>query len=280
MDIYKHRVYLEDFEPNKTHLWIPSDSKDRFDNFTLKEYPDDESVQYYLNRPVEYKLNNSGFRTPDNFNSEDVGNVFLGDSHTFGIGLHLEHTWSHKLNKVVGGKFWNLGIGGTGATTHLRILLGYYKELNIKNIFHYAPFYPRYEFIMNGKPEVVLLNMYEESWRERYGTFCEESLINLDQRRFTYTTNTLAIKGLAAELGINYYVSEWKPKYTEFDGSLRARDFYHYSILQQHSIYEHFLKMYDKSIYEKYHRYENFCEGDEMMLYQNFGKIKNTKTIL
>ena len=34
----------------------------------------------------------------------------MGCSHTFGIGHHLENTWGFKLNNVIGGKFWNLGI--------------------------------------------------------------------------------------------------------------------------------------------------------------------------
>ena len=43
------------------------------------------------NISIEYKLNNEGFRTPDDFNSMDEGNIFLGCSHTFGVGLPIEN---------------------------------------------------------------------------------------------------------------------------------------------------------------------------------------------
>ena len=152
--IYRHKNDLDDrgFKSDYSYGFIETDSLEQWEK-TLKKYPDNPSVQYYLNNPIEYKLNNRGFRTPDNFNSKDIGNVFLGCSHTFGIGHHLENTWSYKLNNIIGGKFWNLSVGGTGVTSHFRLLLGYYKELNIKNIFHFAPKYPRYEFIENGRPQ-------------------------------------------------------------------------------------------------------------------------------
>ena len=93
----------------------------------------------------------------------------------------------------------------------------------IKNIFHYAPFYPRYEYIINDEPQVLSMSRYDKTWRKQFGTFCEDSLINEDQRRFMYDTNIYAIKGIAKELGVNYYVSDYMPKYSDFDGSLRVK---------------------------------------------------------
>ena len=128
MDIYKHRVHLQEYEPNNSYYWIPSDDKDRFFN-QLKITPEDPNLLYYKNNPIEYKFNNCGFRTPDDFNTIDEGNIFLGCSHTFGIGHHLENTWSYKLNQIIGGKFWNLSIGGTGVMTAYRLLKGYILSL-------------------------------------------------------------------------------------------------------------------------------------------------------
>ena len=48
-------------------------------------------------------------------------------------------------------------------------------------------------------------NVDSKEWKEKYGSLCEESFINRDQRRFMFDSMTYAIKGIAAELGINYY---------------------------------------------------------------------------
>ena len=129
-----------------------------------------------MENPIEYKLNNEKFRTPDDFNLIDEGNVYLGCSHTFGIGLHLENVWSYKLNQKIGGKFWNLSVAGTGVVSHYRILKGYYKELKIKNIFHFAPKYPRFEFIINHKP--FSFNMGADGVKYLQGNLFNNSFCN------------------------------------------------------------------------------------------------------
>ena len=136
--IHKLRCGWEKYKPNTTYDWITQNEEENFIS-NLKRYPNNESLLHYLENPIKYSLNNEGFRTPDDFNSTDEGNVFLGCSYTFGVGHHLENVWSYKVNDHIGGKFWNLSIGGTGVMSHYRLLVGYYKELKIKNIFHYLP---------------------------------------------------------------------------------------------------------------------------------------------
>ena len=279
MHLYKHRSYFEKWDKNKTYNWIPSDDKERFE-LAYKENPTDENLLYYLKNPIEYKLNNEGFRTFDDFNSTDEGNVFLGCSHTFGIGHHLENTWSYKLNETIGGKFWNLSLGGTGVTTAFRLLCGYSKELKIKNIFHYAPKYPRFEFIMNGEPTNLLINLYERSWDKKFGTFVRECLFDEEQTNFTYNSYIYAIKGLAKELGVNYYLLDWKPENLDLDGSLRARDLYHYSVKQQHFIYQEFLKLYDYKLYDQYGNYNENFSPNKINIYKDFAELKIEKTLL
>lgn len=252
--IYRHKNDLDDrgFKSDYSYGFIETDSLEQWEK-TLKKYPDNPSVQYYLNNPIEYKLNNRGFRTPDNFNSKDIGNVFLGCSHTFGIGHHLENTWSYKLNNIIGGKFWNLSVGGTGVTSHFRLLLGYYKELNIKNIFHFAPKYPRYEFIENGRPQFYIINDYNENWLPKFGNLLIDSLLTNEQTEFNWISYTYAIKSLANEIGCNYYLIEGDTgPHSHDDESLKARDLIHHTTMVHHQIYKDFLKLYDEDLYEKY----------------------------
>jgi hypothetical protein len=248
-EILKYRDDLND--KINTFKFIPSDGEDTW--FTNLKFKNNNSLKYYLDNPIEYKLNNCGFRTPDDFNSTDTGNIFLGCSHTFGIGHHLENVWSYKLNNVIGGKFWNLGMGGTGVASHFRILLAYYKELKIKNIFHFAPMYPRYEFIQNGKPKNYIIANYNEEWKSTFGDLMINSLLTNEQCEMNWITYTSAIKGLASEIGCNYYLIEGDAGWHGADdNSLQARDLMHHTTEYQHKIYKDFLKLYDENLYDKY----------------------------
>ena len=254
MDLYKHRVDLEyfGFLPNNEYDWCPGDIELLY-NGNRKKFPSNKSLDYYAENPIKYKFNNCGFRTPDNFNSTDEGNVFLGCSHTFGIGHHLENTWGWKLNELIGGKFFNLAIGGTGVMTHYRILKGFYKELNIKNVFHYAPLYNRYEFIVNHTPTSFIMGnlaAYHTEWQILFGDLLRDSLTNNDQTKFIYNSYIDAIRGLCYELGINYYLITDVDSVNNIDGSLQARDLHHYTVNYQNTIYENFVKLYDTDLYK------------------------------
>jgi hypothetical protein len=255
--ILKHRAHLDNsnYMFNNEYDFIDTDDETTWKN-NLKHNNDNfnkQSIEYYIQNPIKYKLNNCGFRTPDDFNNEDIGNVYLGCSHTLGVGHHLENLWSYKLNKIVGGKFWNLGIGGTGVATHFRLLLGFYKELKIKNIFHFAPKYPRYEFMENGMPQHYIINDYNKQWNLKLGNLLTDSLLTDEQCEFNWMSYTYAIKGLAKEIGCNYYLIEGDTGWHSMDDdSLQARDLIHHTTKIQHSIYQDFLKIYDNDLYEKY----------------------------
>ena len=75
-------------------------------------YPDSEHLNDYKDNPIEYKLNNYGFRTDDDF--------FDGDTQSYlGVLIRLELTslkkiYTYKLHQRIGeGKFFNLSCGGT-----------------------------------------------------------------------------------------------------------------------------------------------------------------------
>ena len=227
------------FHPiNTTTKWSNMDTENLF-NLNLKKNKNNETLNFYLENPINYQFNNFGFRTPDNFNNVDYGNVFLGCSHTMGVGHHLENTWSYKLNQQVGGKFWNISVGGVGIMTNFRLLLAHYKDLKIKNIFHYVPKYPRYEFYVDG--EFKILNI----GRDKLSDECVNLLGDLYQIELTHIPYTMAINQLAQNIGCNYYlINDFIPNKTSY--SIEARDLYHFSTNQQNQIYEKFLNKFNK----------------------------------
>ena len=209
---------------------------------------DNPTIKYYRENPIEYKFNNCGFRTPDDFNDIDQGNIFLGCSHTVGIGHHLENTWSYKLNEHIGGKFWNLGQGGSGVNTAFRLLYGFKDYLKGKTIFHFGPYYHayRYEFIIDSKPIQTNILYNDGKYAKKFlgDMLVEQSLVNDEVAHLDYRKNIYAIKSLAKEIGIDYHIlgDEIFDDLIE-DNSILARDLTHFSISKQNHIYKSFLKI-------------------------------------
>ena len=91
--------------------WVGADFESTFEE-NIKKYP--EYLQYYVDNPITYKVNKQYFRSTFDFkpNKKKKVNLFLGCSHTFGIGLHWEHTWPYLLSQNLDEDIINLGVPG------------------------------------------------------------------------------------------------------------------------------------------------------------------------
>lgn len=96
---------------DSTFYFIDSDSEELYKK-NLVEKPID---WLYRNGTITYKFNSLGFRCNE-LKDIDFDNyiLFLGDSHTEGVGLHLENTYPYQVSKKLYKSYFNLGIGGTG----------------------------------------------------------------------------------------------------------------------------------------------------------------------
>jgi len=218
----------------------------------LAKYPDNKELLHYRDNPIKYALNDYGFRTPDNFdNAEEEGNVFLGCSHTFGIGHYLENTWSWRLNQKIGGKFWNLSAPGTGIGTAARLLGEFKNKLKIKNIFLYTPFCYRYEVYeakkgvwINISPANVFHHYIEVSDEVRFILGQEENM------RLNWRTNLAAIKYYAHEVGAKLFSIENIDFYVNNNDNFPeiARDILHPGVSYQDLVYDKFLDAYKNNL--------------------------------
>lgn len=232
----------------KQVLWYGLDSKKLFDS-NLTKQPLNSNLLYYKDNPITYKFNSSYFRTPDEFNSVDEGNVFLGCSHTMGSGHHLDNVWSYKVNKEIGGKFWNLALGGTGPMTAFRLFMHFIDKLKVKNVFVFLPHVYRYEFrykdrwikLTPSAPNVEKLpQLFKDVLYEDYTAFM---MINF------------VVKSLAYECGkrnINFYFDNIYPDpliHTSENvntlENLQARDLVHLSVYQQSKVAKKFMNLYN-----------------------------------
>ena len=233
--------------PNQTSLWHVADSDNVFDK-NIKKYPSSPHLLNYLKNPITYSYNNYGFRTPDDFNLDGEGNVFLGCSHTFGIGHYLENVWSYKLSQKIGGKFYNISEPGNGIMTQYRYLNYFKYKINFKNVFHFLPneCWGRVELVNDN------LKFYNVNHTDIVGTGCEDLISDSQQHLFNYIYIDL-IRNICKDLGVNYYLVT--KTYLDIDNinpyhsSLTpARDLMHYYVEEQNDISDLFYFKYKNNM--------------------------------
>ena len=134
LSVLKNHKYKRDNFVNKTKYFYGSDSEDMWEK-KVKE----NRKNYYINNPIEYKFNNFGYRTYDDFKKDKKGIVTLGCSFTEGIGLHLENTWSYKIAKYLDKPFYNLAVGGSGIRDSFERLISFGDYLNFDYVFLLVP---------------------------------------------------------------------------------------------------------------------------------------------
>ena len=157
--------------------------------------------------------------------------------------------------EVIGGKFWNLSVPGTGIGTAARLLGEFKNKLKIKNIFLYTPFCYRYE-IFEGRKKLWLSLSPVNTFHYHY-QISEEARFMIGQEenmRLYWRTNLAAIKYYAHEIGaklhsiknIDFYVINKNiqpPNFPEI-----ARDLDHPGVSYQDLVYENFLEAYEKDL--------------------------------
>ena len=239
------------FRERTTLDWFPCDTEDGF-NANLEKYSDSIHLQKYLENPIKYELNNYGFRTHDDFTLEGSGNVFLGCSHTFGVGHYLEDTWSHRLSKKIGGKFYNISEPSSGAMTQYRYLKYFSNKIKFKNVFHFLPreCWERFEYPFNNESP-MMMDLSFDSWEgKRFINWINDVIMTETFFNFNVMLHIDSIKNICKENGANYYLIT-DSYYSDVDPYhktlIPARDMEHYYVEEQHKIADLFYKQYKKN---------------------------------
>ena len=279
------KTHKEDFETillcnyaeqNKTLYWKASDTENKFKR-KLKEKP--ETVSYWKDKSIEYRYNNYGFRTYDDFNKDDEGIVCLGCSFTEGIGLPLEYNWGYKLAKHFNLKHWNLGQHAMGLETAFRLLLGVSDWLKFKKVFLFVPPFYRNELIvsdndfiepylteasdvdkgfihsMGGQVDPHIFSSFEPKVTRFYESILYGSRLN---ERLRMIRNLCSIQGLCKHLGVEFYYQTFSNHFTKKANQeaysipdnecidIPARD-QHWSTKRQHLIFKKFIQLYENN---------------------------------
>lgn len=246
------------YSPNSVELWTGSDRKTLFES-NLKKFPNDPDLLWYKENPIKYEMNNYGYRTPYNFKRGDEVTIYLGCSHTMGVGQPFEDTWAYRLHQQLndGTELVNLSQGGVGIEDQFRQLYTWRGFFKIRNIFHFQPIYARGEYFVDRsfpkgkyKPQTYQIPyLLPKTMEEGIDSKFLISVLAADPQLIrTYITNVLAIEGLSRLMGINYYYEHNFPILGESLKGRKSRDLSHPSTGLLGSVKEMF--------------YERFKRGD------------------
>tara|TARA_B100000902_G_C27303709_1_gene914239 strand:+ start:414 stop:1301 length:888 start_codon:yes stop_codon:yes gene_type:complete len=192
----KKQLFPKTIDVNgKSRKWIPGD--------TTNTGPD---KKFYAANPIIYSFNSHGWRMDDEIDFKAPSNLYLGCSHTFGSGLHLQDTWSYKVQKEINNyQYVNLSWPGNGPQACFNTLeLALLNNLNIKNLFLYAPHYTRMVYYDPYKDYDGTFETYNPAWKTELS---ELDLLMAEPDNFNTWAEAciLNIKKLCRENKIKFY---------------------------------------------------------------------------
>ena len=223
--------------------------------------------KYQVVKPVIYKLNKYGFRTPF---TKEPSLVVAGCSNTFGSGLNIEQTWGYKLAKKLDLPLVNIATPGASNDQVYRIVKTFLPELSPKLLVCLMPDSHRHEFfirrytshnsnkeIEETLPKSVNINTFhvkektgKYSFRPIMKEYIEQNCTTPEYQLSNFNRNIDAIKGAVDcnfyYLSMNRYLGI-KFKKT-FDVKTRAswgkaRDLSHFGEGFQEQVAKDFLKL-------------------------------------
>ena len=133
----------------KTSIWCPSDTEVRFDQNMADPKQRALMEEYGWTREnVSYTFNAEGFRAEEFTDGVNDSVLFLGCSHTVGIGVDLESSWAYKVAHSLGLRRYNLGIGAGSADTCFRLAHHWIPLLRPKYVMMLTPVNVRLEMVL------------------------------------------------------------------------------------------------------------------------------------
>lgn len=179
--IYKHHA-------NTTIDWCVTDTQEQYE-LHLKTRRDDLASLGWIDNKVSYTFNEHGFRCPSFENKPSI--MFLGCSHTVGIGINIEDTWGHLVSKELNLHCINLGQGGGTNDTAFRLGYHWIPKLKPKIVFLLQPQSSRLEIISRSQNIHFLLTGQKtpvqwEGWYNDWLSVDSNSMLNFQK-------NTLAL---------------------------------------------------------------------------------------
>lgn len=209
--------------------WINSDNEKTFNNHykNLDTRRELEKLGYDK-ESITYDYNAFGFRTK-HFHNKGNSIVFLGCSHTEGVGLRYEDTYASVVSREIGLHSINLGVSGGAMDTTFRLAYYWLPKLKPTFVVHQQPHQGRYEFFLsndrNVRPIKLIPNLTDGPKFLR--TWYMWHLKSDRNYSMNFEKNQHAVKNICNELNIEY-ISLERPKL--WDITDFGRDLMHYGV--------------------------------------------------
>lgn len=108
---------------NSSVIWNPFDTLERYEETKKSRL----TTKTYKDTDFKYTFNSHGFRCDEFNNTLSPKILYAGCSHTEGIGLPQDKTWSAQLNKQLfphtSIPYFNLGVGGSSIARIIRFII-------------------------------------------------------------------------------------------------------------------------------------------------------------
>lgn len=203
-----------------TQFWSGTDSKRGFKINCANERTYKKLKQLgWIDTELLYKFNSEGFRDND-FDQQPAG-LALGCSHTQGVGIQDDNTWPRQLEKMLGQKVWNLGVGGSALDTCYRVLEYWIDQLNIKFVVCAVPDISRYEVFTGSWLHILpssIIPPWLHDYQKNYLFYDQNS--NLNRRK-----NLLAMQNICDKHDVLFYYDLLEKSF--FGNDNYARDLMH-----------------------------------------------------
>ncbi len=237
--------------PNAVYKWHTPDTADLFSKHL--DATDSALLLQKLGwtaHNVEYRFNNFGFRTDDDFDIDNPkpGIMVVGCSFAEGEGVNLEDMWGYKICKKFNCAFYNLAQGGSGVETQYRMIKAWAPILKPIAILSQGVHTHRYELWSNSK--CIHVNPWTDIKYARIDpTFYRNVLMNDYQNDLTLSRTYDAIKHIVSELQIPFY-EVYQPDLREYniDKNDYARDLSHPGKLYNSAVANYFYNILNFSM--------------------------------
>lgn len=205
--------------------WIGSDREEKWLKLQQSNEPSlQDTIKYYQNNEIEYRLNVHGLRDEPWENKPEEVDVYLGDSNTLGTGLIRDDAYPYLISKQLDFPSLYCGAGAADITTQFNLFIFISKKFKIRNLFHNSV----KKFVSMGWEDRFGNTTGIAEWDrnlqpERFEKF--KDIFNPTNTSFLYYMAYHAFIGLCREKDINYIYCDWEMSNGEIEDRFKNNNF-------------------------------------------------------
>ena len=211
----------------RTLKWCDSDSEQIYKkNYTTNRSELEQNG--WIDIEIDYTFNFYGFRTAE-FDINVQGPVlFLGCSHTMGIGLKQEQTFVHHVGTALGKPFYNLSKGGAANNTLFRFASVWIPRLRPSKVIVMTTYRERIEFLDPFKGSFISYLPNDTRPDDDYLKWYHAYLARPENANLQRSMCLNAIENLCTKHGADYHVFDIDSKDVRSRSVDLARDLAHF----------------------------------------------------